>query len=161
MPTTVHNDTLWSLANTKSRVSDRVHRPTATMTRTRTRASDLSIGDILELARDTSGSNLGQLQQIYQWRYDHASTAAKATIGGGVSAGIAIAAATLQQTPGQNSLLLEVGAAGAVLIFAFGLLQYHRVKRLYIEYIRANTLLSEASRFSKAIGAMPRALGSR
>lgn len=106
--------------------------------------NSVQIGDILRLARSDLQDASSQLDQIYQWRYDHKATVAKAIVGLGASIAVAAVAAVFQH--GAHSSWVPVYAAGgAALVFlVIGGVVYVRLNAIYREYIAAHELLATA-----------------
>jgi hypothetical protein len=106
-------------------------------------ARGVQIDDVLRLARADLDDASSQLDQIYEWQYDRATTSAKAIVGLGASLAIALVAAALAH--GKASWLPIIGgAAGALVLIIAGIVVYMRVKLIYREYIAAHELLAEA-----------------
>lgn len=104
----------------------------------------IQISDVLRLARADLEDASSQLDQIYEWRYDHASTAAKAVVGLGASLLIALLAAALQHGAKSSWAPILAGTGGAVVILAIGLIAYRKLNGIYREYVVAHELLASA-----------------
>jgi hypothetical protein len=105
---------------------------------------DIEIRDVLTLARSEVTDAPGELKQLYLWRYDYLSTAAKAFVGAGGSLLVALVAATIQHKDGTPWLPIVYGYIGATLVLVFGIARYVRIRRIYREYLTAQSLLGEA-----------------
>ena len=102
---------------------------------------DIEVRDILLLARAEVGEPKDEVRQLYQWRYEYLSTAAKATVGAGASLLVAVLAAALQHKDKDPWLPILLGLAGAVVVLTVGIFMYRGVRRIYREYVTAQELL--------------------
>jgi hypothetical protein len=106
--------------------------------------SDLEIRDLLSLARAAIDDPHGELARLYDWRYDHASTGAKAILAAGGSLVVAMVAAALQHKSHTSWVPVAIGGSGAGLVVLIGIRSYLRVRNLYREYVDAMELLGLA-----------------
>ncbi|MER7797494.1 hypothetical protein [Microbacterium sp. NPDC096154] len=103
------------------------------------------VSDLIDLATIESDDPHALLTAIYEWKYQHASTAAKATAGAGSAAILATVLPILQTQPIENTnwpWLVIAWVAAGVLVLAGGVL-FGIARRLHAEFVAAQALLSE------------------
>jgi hypothetical protein len=105
---------------------------------------DIQVRDLLVLARADLATPQEHLKQLYLWRYEYISTAAKAVVGAGASLMVAVVAAAFQHEKGAAWWPILVGALGASVVLGAGVFAYRRIREIYREYVVAQELLAEA-----------------
>ena len=106
----------------------------------------IQISDVLRLARSDLEDASGQLDKMFDWRYDRATTTAKAMVGLGASIFLAVLAAVYQHNSKSSWTPVYWGAGGAAAVLVFGMIMYGRLRRIYREYVVAHELLASALR---------------
>ena len=107
--------------------------------------SKLQVRDLMDLAAMEGDDAAGVLSTVYGWLYDHLIARAKAL----AAAGSAVALTTIlpiispskSEPPSQIAIVVTLLAAAVLLVV--GLVMYFRARQVHIEFIAAQSLLSE------------------
>lgn len=106
-------------------------------------SSDVSIGDLIDLATSAGEDASSHVTQIYVWRFERVMTLCKALVGAGfavlASGGLLVADRSNQP----NYLVLVVIGVSALLLLGAGSVLFFTARAALKEYVAAQSLLTE------------------
>lgn len=105
----------------------------------------VQVGDLIELAIvDTSDAH-SLLTSLYQWKYEHITTSAKALAGAGSAVAVATLVPLIQVDPDVSiewGWMIASWVTAGILILA-GVVAFSFARRVHAEFVAAQALLSE------------------
>jgi len=110
--------------------------------------SDIDVRVLLHLARAELEDAPSELRQLYQWKFDHMSTAAKGIVWAGASVLVAVVLGTVEHKGHSSWWPIGLGFVSAFIVLTVGAFRYAQVRNVYREYVEAQDLLSEALKMS-------------